>query len=404
MKIKYISAGLVAVTTIALAATVSVDTVSDTLENAPNCATGIKKLANDSGIKQYFPSGVFTDGNFYGCFANPKQFQVKIYKIALLDANGNESVLYEPGSPQYVDIINNRFNPVRDVSSNLTNGTTYTKVKLVVDSNYKFKLDEQIATYGGNTSRVISYDAGLTPYYSGWVTPLTNSGVTGDGSGNARQYFRRDASAPADLITFFHNGFLASSSNMTLSNVGYVMTITGFGNVQKNFSTGCYFGGNPVQTFCTPAEIASLNRVTTGTGTYPLQADWTINSSQSSISAIKHEINLDRNGNALDYFSMTDENNSTSRTPSIAAGRATITLSLKTPFTYDSSKGTVMHWKWLTKNLLFLGMYAPYFDNSTRNSIDFFGLGPYTLDLSIKSVQRKSSGLTDTTPIASSSN
>ena len=401
MKIKYISASLITVTTIAIAATVTVDTVSDTLENAPNCAVGVKKLANDSGIKQYYSNGVFADGNFYGCFTNPKQFQVKIYKIALLDANDNESILYEPGTPQYVDIINNRFNPVRDATANLTDGTTYTKVKLIVDSNYKFKLDEEIATYGGNTSRVISYDAGLTIPYSGWVTPLTNSGVTGDGSGNARQYIKRDASAPADLITFFHNGFLASSSNMALSNVGYVMTITGFGNVQKDFSRDCYFGGNPSQDFCTPTQIASLNRVTTGTGTYPLQADWTINSAKSSISNIKHEINLDRSGNALDYFAMTDENNSTSRTPSIAAGRATITLTLKTPFTYDSSKGTVMHWKWLTKNLLFVGMYAPYFDNGTRNSIDFFGLGPYSLDLAIKSVPRKASGLTDTTPISS---
>lgn len=408
MKIKYISLGLFAVAGLAFAAaTMTVDTTTSTLENAPNCSKGIRKISDDSSILQYYPTGILGSNNFYGCYANPKEFHIKIYGISLLDANDVETVLYAPTSPEYVNIISKRFNPVKDVS-NLTDGTTYTKVKLVVDAYYKVKIDELIASdTSGGSSRVISYDDGGSPPngkpvpYPNMLTALGVEGVTGNGSANAPAFFRRDASTPASLTTFMHNGFLVGSSNMSLSQVGYGYKYLG-NPVVKDYSNNCYVNlTGAVVNFCSDAQKASLTPSTGGF--YPMQADWDLSSSNKTISHVTHSINLDANGAPIDFFSGSDENYSWARTPKNQARRATITLTLKNPYTYDSSKGTVINWKWLTKNLFWLGMHRNSFETQTdaTNTIRLLGIGPYGLDLSITAVPRKRSGLADTTDIPS---
>lgn len=409
MKIKYISLGLIAIAGISLAASsMNIDTTVGTLENAPKCSNGIKKITDDSAILQYFSGGILRNGDFYGCFASPKEFHIKIYKISLMDDNGGEAVLFAPNTPEYVNILSKRFNPVRDVS-NLSDGATYTKVKIIVDAHYKVKIDEMIASNtAGDSTRVISYDDGGSPPngrtlpYLNALTALSVESITQNGSGNAPYFFRRDASTPASLTTFLHNGFLVGGSNMTLSQFGYGYTYLG-NSVAKDYNNNCYVNltGSTIN-FCTDAEKSQLTR-TEYPPLYPMQADWDLSTTNKSISHVTHAINLDANGNPLDFFTGSDENYSYARTPKNLARRSTITLTLKNPYTYDASKGTVINWKWLTKNLFFLGMYRSDFDSGAgvSNSIRLLGIGPYGIDLSISSVPKKSSGLSDTTDIPS---
>ena len=401
MKFKTITLSLLAFTTLAIAATVTIDSTPDTLDKTPNCSLGLKKMNNDSEIKRYYSNGVFTDGNFYGCFANPKQFQVKIYSISLVDANGNETSLYNPTTPTYVDIINNRFNPVKDISS-LTDGTTYTKVKMVVDSNYKIMIDEQVPRGGATTSRVITHGdtsnpssvGASAPAHSSWVTPLTNQGVTGNGSGNVRAFFARDASTTATLITFLHNGFMMGGQGISLSNVGFKV-YRGSVEQYKDFVHNCYFDWNDTNKTCNPSS--SLTTDSSQPSFYPMTADWDLSSSTGTITHITHAINQDASGNPLDFFGGPDQNVQWEQQANVKAGRATITMTLKTPFTYDASKGAIMRWKWLTNKLFFMGIWTN--DLGAQDTVSFIGLGPYGFDLSINAVTKKTSGFSDTTPI-----
>jgi hypothetical protein len=140
------------------ATVVTIDNSSGSLDEAPNCRNGMKLLtfSNLPGRS----SGAFSSNSFYGCFANPTKFEVKIYSISLVDLSDNETVIYQTTNPSYVDIINNQFNPVRDLAS-LTPGT-YKSIKLTLDYDYKITLDEQVASdSSGNVSRVITYPAGI---------------------------------------------------------------------------------------------------------------------------------------------------------------------------------------------------------------------------------------------------
>jgi hypothetical protein len=382
------------------AAVMTIDSTPATLENAPNCSQGIKKLSPDPSF-----SSIFSNGTFYGCFTNPKKFKIKIYDIALVDGSGNETSIYSNANPDYVDIIGNKHNPVRDLTA-LASGT-YTKIKLVVDANYQILIDESIPSFNGTSSRVITKPSGKPSGWvvqSGynWITPFNNAGVTGNGNPNLKYVFPRDSSSTAEPMTFLHQAFLLGSTNMTLSNQGYNLYYTppgssGGGIVGLDSTTNCNFielAGTRTD-FCTAAEKATLSRVTTGTGQYPLQADWNTSGSSTTISQITHSIDKDYNGNNLDYQVGYDENNQWIYSPARNVGRSTITMTLTNPLVYDDTKGVVINWKWITKKLFFVGLYASDLDSGSSDTVNFVGIGPYSLNLKITSVERKSSGKTE---------
>ena len=366
------------------AASVFVDTTPGPLEDAPNCSNGLKLLSfsNLPGRS----SGAFDSNAFYGCFANPAKFQIKIYSISLVDAANNETVIYKNANPEYVDIINNQFNPVRDLTS-LPLGT-YKQVKLTIDTDYKLTVDENIASdTSGNVSRVISYPAGNS------YASVSNTGITGDGSATLRNIFRRDASGTAEPVTLRHIAFVTGGTNMTLSNVGwqYYYSGGGFGGgtVGKDSRTGCYQIPG-VKTFCTDSEIATLTRK--DGNEYPLEATWDTTGSSQTIRRINHALNLDGNGGLLDYWYGYFDNYSPWVTPSEQVKRSTITMDLQNNFVYDGTSGVIFDWRWITSKLLFLGIHAPSFNNGTRATIDIIGLGPFSMDLSISSVPNSTSG------------
>lgn len=378
------------------ATVVTIDNSSGPLEDAPNCSSGMKLLtfSNLPGRS----SGAFSSNSFYGCFANPTKFEVKIYSISLVDLSDNETVIYQTTNPSYVDIISNQFNPVRDLAS-LTPGT-YKSIKLTLDYDYKITLDEQVASdSSGNVSRVITYPAGNSN------NPVNNASVTGDGSGTLRQVFKRDANATAEAVTLRHISFLTGGTSMTLSNVGWQYYYTGGGGygggtVGRDTTTGCYQIPG-VRTFCTASEIATLVRQ--DGNEYPYEATWNTSSSSSTITSINHALNLDVNGNVLDHWYGFLDNYDWSVTPSSKVKRSTITMALKNNFVYDGTSGVVFDWRWITAKLLFLGIHKPNFDNGTRNTIDIIALGPYSMDLNITSVPKTNSGKAELEAITTSS-
>ena len=394
---KFLALSSIGAASAVFAAVMTIDSTPATLENAPNCSQGIKKLSPDPSF-----SSIFSNGTFYGCFTNPKKFKIKIYDIALVDSSGNETSIYSNANPDYVDIIGNKHNPVRDLTA-LASGT-YTKIKLVVDANYQILIDESIPSFNGTSSRVITKPSGKPSGWVvqngyNWITPFNNAGVTGNGNPNLKYVFPRDSSSTAEPMTFLHQAFLLGSTNMSLSNQGYNLYYTppgssGGTNVGLDTRTNCYFhelGGSRMD-FCTASEIATLSRVTTGTGQYPLQADWDTSGSSTTISHITHAINKDYNGNELGNFVGYDENNQWIYSPERNVGRSTITMTLTDPLVYDDTKGVVLNWKWITKKLFFVGLYASDLDSGTSDTVNFVGIGPYSLNLKVSSVERKSSG------------
>jgi hypothetical protein len=404
---KYLPIWGLTICTIAIAVTtLAIDDNSATLDSTPNCADGLKRIAPDPNA----PVQAWSDNNsnsFYGCFTNPKKFLVKIYSVALIDNSGNEVSLLNDTNPAYLDIINNRFNPVRNFNG-LSNGTTYNKVKMVIDANYQIEIDEQVASYGGSSTRIISDPNGVTsangwsiPSGKNWITPVTNTGVTGDGRNQLASIFKRDNSAASGLVTFFHRGFLNGGSSMTLSNQGYSMYNDNLGgngstdavrnDVVGDSEYGCYFTDlrNVRETFC-GTSINNLQRRTSSTGQYPFQAEWS--NVSSSVSNIKHSLDLDSNGNPLDYFvgGRMKVSNTIDYTdaPDANVARATITITLASPYTYDDTKGTLISWKWDTSKLFFIGFSRPHFIANSRDTVSLIGLGPYKMDLSITPVER----------------
>lgn len=336
MKKKILTMGLsVAVLSAATAITVDFNnTVS--VENVPRCIDG-------AGNARIEPMNSFNP--WPGCFATPKSFEVKVYKILFIPADTSLAPVevYSESAPSYVDIAGNNFNPIRDFNS-LPDGK-YSKIEMVVDSKYRILVDEKIPNLDGSTSRVISYEQGYnTP--TQWTNPATgnvnglnNIDFSGGGKTDLKYIFPRLSdtdNAEATKVEFLQRAFWLESS---------IVSIVKFG------------------------------------GAYGEKAIWTF-TNHPTIKKITHFLNLDQNGNAI--------------TPngSYLGKRATVTIELENDFDYDSSKGVVVSWTWDIQKMFWLAfkstLQAGY---NEKSDINMMTLGPYSFDIKLDLVEKKASGL-----------
>ena len=306
------------------------------VEDVPRCSEG----AGNARIEP-----MIGDNPWPGCFATPRSFEVKVYKILFIptDSSLEPVVVYAEPNPQYVDIAGNNFNPLRDFSS-LPDGK-YSKIEMVIDSKYRISVDERIPNLDGSTTRVISYEQGYnTPVQ--WTNPATsnvnglnNIDFSGGGKTDLKYIFPRLSdtdTTEATKVEFLQRAFWLEST---------IVSIVKYG------------------------------------GAYGEKAIWTF-SNHPTIQKITHFLNLDANGNAI--------------TPngSYSGKRATVTIDLASDFEYDSTKGVVVNWTWDIQKMFWLAFrstgQAGY---QEKSDINMMTLGPYSFDIKLDIVEKKASGL-----------
>ena len=337
-------------------ASVNVSNEVVSLNDLPACSVGSAKV--------YVKS---MNTNWPTCYAAPKKFEVKIYQISLVDDSGNEVSLYNKQAPDYADLIGSNFNPIRDLKD-IPSGR-YTKIKMIVDTKYRVTIDENVPNLDGTTSRVITSESGRQARNSGSFK-VKNTGMTMGGTPDLKYAIPRDDSSVAEALEIKHNAYVFSGGAMTISDFPY------------------YSNNNSAR------DAAPFNYSQWG-----MTSTWD-SASSSSIQTIKHSLNIDSAGAAVDLWTHPLDNSSNWYEPYNEVSKATIELTLKQPLQYDADAGYVMTWSWDVAKMFVLGFVTLEQTGSLRyntyiakSDINFFSLGPYEFSLDISKVTKQDSNL-----------
>lgn len=304
------------------------------IDNAVKCSDGYSKV--DLGGSLRFRSNG-SDPTWPSCYASPSAFMVKIFSIKFVpaDASLQPVVVYRNDSPDFVDLAAANTQILSNFD-NLPSGT-YKAIELVVDSAFKIKIDEQVPTLDGTTSRVITKV--LSPEGVNFVnnTGLSNINFTMDGHPNIKHVLPRvdDTNVAAELIDFEQKAFWYQSDNIQITK----------------------YGGD-----------SSQRRA------YGHKASWSV-ADHPVIGSIVHFLNLTDTGTPLDL------DNSGFTYPKT---RGTITLNLKNNLNYNRDNGLLVDWKWDIRKMFWLG----FLSESGSSPIKMITLGPYSFDLGFTEVSR----------------
>lgn len=318
----------------------TLDTTPTTSFNEiPKCSEGMK----------YLTDNVFLNDTYSMCYAEPSSLEIKVYKISFISSDNSSIPIYVNDNAEYVNMIGNKFIPVRDYS-NLSEGE-YSKIEIQIGAKYKVLIDQEIMKIDGSSSRLISSSCNHTSCQN-WE--INNTNITSGGHPNLKYIFRRSEDDFAEKIEFKHNSYIFTGD-----------TLSGINNKYYSGHNSCSF----------------ISGTSNYGGSYYEAVEW--NNVSSSVSKITQSQTLDRSGQEIEQC-IYDAGGNQWYHPEDDLERSKITIHLSSNFEYKKDKGYIFNWNWDVKKFFILGIHP----SDTNSEIGIIAIGPYSFDLGISEVER----------------